>query len=261
MRDRFPALDTRPELDADIMQHPLALVCSVELEAHALEAALTDAHRVEVGRRPGTRGRLGSVPVLVLPVGMGKTNAAQGLTALLERHAVRGVIGFGVGGAYPGSGLHVGDLALATREIYGDEGVHTREGWISTREIGIPLLQRGEACAFNEFPLQPERVEGARSVLAGRGWKVAAGPFVTVSCCSGTGQRGAELAERFGAICESMEGAAYAHVAAHYEVPLLEVRGISNLVEDRDLTRWRLRDAAAAACEAVALLAAHWPDP
>jgi futalosine hydrolase len=35
-----------------------------------------------------------------------------------------------------------------------------------------------------------------------------------------------------------MEGAAVAHVALLYDIPLLEVRGISNMVEDRDLSRW-----------------------
>ena len=36
----------------------------------------------------------------------------------------------------------------------------------------------------------------------------------------------------------------YAHVAALHNLPYLELRGISNLVEDRDLSRWRLNEAA-----------------
>jgi futalosine hydrolase len=48
-----------------------------------------------------------------------------------------------------------------------------------------------------------------------------------------------------------MEGAAYAHVAAIYDLPYIEVRGISNLVTDRELEGWRLRDAAEAAAHAV----------
>ncbi len=35
-----------------------------------------------------------------------------------------------------------------------------------------------------------------------------------------------------------MEGAAAAQVAALHGIPWLEVRGISNIVEDRDLTKW-----------------------
>ena len=48
-----------------------------------------------------------------------------------------------------------------------------------------------------------------------------------------------------------MEGAAVAHVAHLYGVPVGEVRGISNIVTDRDTSSWRIAEAAAAAQEAV----------
>lgn len=218
---------------------PLALVCSVELEA-----------------APARAQRIGGT--LLLASGMGKTNAAQALTALLEKSRVRGVIGFGVAGAYPGSELQVGELALAASEIYGDEGVLTPAGWRSTEEIGIPLLEKDGARTFNEFPIDSQRVEAARQALAAAGWQVRTGPFVTVSTCSGTAARGRELAERFGALCESMEGAAWAHVAALYGVPFLELRAASNLVEDRDLSRWRLVDAAEAVARALPEVVRSW---
>ena len=37
-----------------------------------------------------------------------------------------------------------------------------------------------------------------------------------------------------------MEGAAAAQVALRYGVDCLEIRGISNMVEDRDLLRWNI---------------------
>ena len=48
-----------------------------------------------------------------------------------------------------------------------------------------------------------------------------------------------------------MEGAAIAHVAHLHGVPVGEVRGISNIVTDRDTGTWRLPEAAAAAQEAL----------
>lgn len=236
----------------------LALICSVPLEAEPVRRAMRESRALEIGRKMGTAGRLAGAPVLLLAGGMGKANAAQALTAMLEGHEVRGVIGFGVGGAYPGSGLEVGALALAEREIYGDEGVAAPDGWISTEGIGIPLVEREGLRAYNELRADPPRVGAARRALEAEGLAVAVGPFVTVSCCSGTARRGAELAERFGgAVCETMEGAAYAHVAALYGVPFLEVRGISNLVEDRDLSRWRLAEAAETAARGVEALVKH----
>ncbi|HEX8243978.1 MAG TPA: hypothetical protein VF541_10795 [Longimicrobium sp.] len=92
--------------------------------------------------------------------------------------------------------------------------------------------------------------------VAAAGVHVRVGPFVTVSACSGTAARGAVVAARFGGICEGMEGAALAHVAALYDTPFLELRAVSNLVEDRDLSRWKLADAAEAAQRAVRALVA-----
>ncbi|HEU4454237.1 MAG TPA: futalosine hydrolase [Longimicrobium sp.] len=236
----------------------LALVCSVPFECAALRGWLADASETAIGRKAAWTGTLDGAPVIVLPAGMGKTNAAQGLTALLETRAVRGVVGFGVGGAYPGSGLEVGDVALASAAIYGDEGVDAPGGWMSTEGIGIPLIERGESRVFNEIALDPARVERARAALEAAGVRARVGPFVTVSACSGTAARGEVLARRFGALCEGMEGAALAHVAAIYDVPILELRAVSNLVEDRDLSRWRLADAADAAQRAVRVVAGAW---
>ncbi len=242
---------------SDLSAAPLALFCAVPFEAQELARALEGRTEVSIGRKAVLQGTLDEVPVVLFPAGMGKTNAAQGITALLERQALRGVIGFGVGGAYPGSQLEVGAVALASAEIYADEGVAAPSGWLSTEDIGIPLLQRGELCRFNEFPLDGSCVADARRALVQAGITARVGPFATVSSCSGTTARGIELAERFGVICESMEGAALAHVCDLYGVPFLEVRGISNAVEDRNLAHWRLAEAATAAAHAARSLVRH----
>lgn len=238
---------------------PVALLCAVALEAAPLLERLADAEPVRIGRRDAVRGSLEGVPVLLVTGGMGKTNAAQAATALLETREVRGVIGFGVAGAFPGSGLAVGDVALARAEVYGDEGVAAPDGWISTEGIGIPLLDTAGGRCFNEFPLDTALVSRAEQALRADGVRVRSGRFVTVSCCSGTRARAEELAARFEPLCETMEGAAVAHVCALYGVPHLGVRGVSNHVTDRDLSAWRLHDAARAAARAAALLAAAWP--
>ena len=241
------------------MPRPLALICSVALESEPLLRTMSGATHDEIGHRQVVRGELAGVPVALVEGGMGKTNGAQSLTALLEREReIRGVISFGVGGAYPGGGAAVGDVALATAEIYGDEGVLSPDGWLSTEGIGVPLLEHGPIKHFNEFPLDASRVARGGKALQERKIATVTGPFVTVSCCSGISASGAELGARFGAVCETMESAAHAHVAALYGLPYLGVRGISNLVEDRDTSRWRLREAAGVAAAAVEALVANW---
>lgn len=238
---------------------PLALICSVPFECVRLAAALNDAETVIIGRRDGWTGRLAGTPVVLIPGGMGKVNVAQAATALLETRTVSGIIGFGIGGAYPGSGLELGDVALATHAIYGDEGVQAPGGWIGTDAIGIPLWRGEQGPVFNDFVLDADLVRRAAAALAENGRPVRTGPFVTVSACSGTDALGRERAERFGALCEGMEGAALAHVCGVYGVPFLEVRAVSNHVEDRDMSRWRIAPAVEAAQDAVLALAGAWP--
>ena len=181
--------------------------------------------------------------------GIGGTNTAHALTCALQAFRPALVLQLGVGGGYPDRGLKTGDLALATEECYGDVGVRTAEGWEPAETIGIPLLSHPEDF-YNRFPLDPDLVRMASSILAGFDWRdrstdLRSGSFVTVQECSGSDQLGRERSVFFGAICENMEGAAAAHLCTLYQLPFLELRGISNQVEDRNTDRWDLPLAAA----------------
>ncbi|HEY7863038.1 MAG TPA: futalosine hydrolase, partial [Thermoanaerobaculia bacterium] len=69
--------------------------------------------------------------------------------------------------------------------------------------------------------------------------------------CTGTWERAEALAARTGGAVESMEGAALVHAARRMGTRIGEVRGISNTVGDRDRSRWRIPEAAAAARAAL----------
>lgn len=221
----------------------IALISAVPVEAGFIRSCLEKkCSRLAAGKTVIT-GSLYGRDVILMYSGIGKVNAAQAATYLLEKFPVRLLINFGIGGAYAGEGLAIGDVAIASSEILGDEGVasaHTIDG---LKKIGIPLVQRGRKRYFNEFPLslprnpwRPERDNGRFAVKSGR--------FVTVSAVSGTPERAAELQKRFKSLCENMEGAAVAHVCALYGVTLHEVRGISNIAGVRDRRRWNIARAA-----------------
>ncbi len=188
------------------------------------------------------KGNLSGRPVVVVVSGIGKVNASHAATRLIREHKPDLVMNIGVGGAYASAGLAIGDIAIAEKEIYGDEGVLLSDGLHDLTTIGLPLLQKGRKKYFNEFSLDRELIRRAlRSIDAdGVSFAFRTGPFVTVSACTGTTKRAREIEKRFHAICENMEGAAIAHVCARYGIPLVEMRGISNLVRDRDLSGWNI---------------------
>ncbi|MGA7827609.1 MAG: futalosine hydrolase [Geobacteraceae bacterium] len=178
--------------------------------------------------------------------GIGTSNAAAATALMAHLYMPDLLITTGCAGAYPGCGLAIGDIVLATSEVFADEGVLIPEGWRSLEQIGIPLLDRNGRRFFNEIPLTAQVTSAAEEVAEQLGIAApATGRFLTVATCSGTMARGTELQERFNGICENMEGAAVALTAARYGIACMELRGISNYVEDRDRTRWDINLAVA----------------
>ena len=234
------------------------ILTATDLEQQTLRASLQNAERRVLAHRNAAEGRLAGRPVTLLETGIGAVNTAQALTAALQTYRPDLVLQTGVGGAYLASGLDVGDLALATAETYGDLGLLTRDGWQSAEAIGIPILRK-DRDYYNRFDLDPGLVARAEIAVAQTVWDaepptLRTGPFVTVQQCSGLAARGNELAARFGGICENMEGAAAAHLCVLYSVPFLELRGVSNRVEDRNFDAWDRPLAAGRAQQATGAL-------
>ena len=189
-----------------------------------------------------------------LVTGVGGVETVFNLTRFLERQCVKGksevhaVLNFGVGGAYLGDGKENADLldiCLAESEVFGDMGICYQDRMEAFPEnllhrshytFGSDLLNRAEdLLQMNDFPV----------------WR---GNFVTVCGVSATASRGAMLMDQYDALCENMEGGAVARVCEAYNLPLLEMRAISNYVEDRNLKRWKLHEACEEAGKAAAIL-------
>ena len=184
------------------------------------------------------RKRLGAQDdAAVVCTGVGPVNAAHGVTLAITRQRPDAILVCGVGGAYPGSGLTVGDVVCADVECYGDLGAQSPGGFLDMRALGFPVIA-GPPAIYNDLPMQVFPIQ--RRVK-----------FVTVSTCTGTEAVSQALEARTGGAVENMEGAAVAHVAALHGIPVGELRGISNLVTNRDITAWRLKDAALAVQEAL----------
>lgn len=184
-------------------------------------------------------GEIDGRNVLFTHCGVGKVNAAHSATLILENYDVEALILFGIGGAYPDSGLKIGSLAVAESENYGEEGVMTKDGWNSMKITGFPLLKK-ETEYYNTFPLETDLVKIAVKASIDCGFQTKQGNFVTVSQCSGTRESADLMKLRFNGLCENMEGAAVAHICAMYSVPMIEVRGISNIIGERDMRKWNI---------------------
>lgn len=177
--------------------------------------------------------------ILTFCTGVGPVETALQLTHTLATttQPISGVINFGIAGAYVGDGNGAGllDICLADREILGDLGICLHERVEPLRGDCFDIL--------DTFDLDSPLLHRVANILADAAIAMHRGTFVTVNCVSGTRRRGDSLARQHQALCENMEGAAVARVCRHFQLPLVELRCISNLVEDRDPATWRLREA------------------
>ncbi|MDH3349881.1 MAG: futalosine hydrolase [Desulfobulbaceae bacterium] len=188
-----------------------------------------------------------------LITGVGPLETAYSLTRRLAEsgNEVKGVLNFGIGGAYPiinGSlGANLLDICVADLEIMGDLGIcfNDRIEEFNSDNISVPT----------RFPFDDKLTSQVVELLEHAGIPSRRGAFVTVCGVSGTAERGEMVGTRVGGLCENMEGAAAARVCQAFELPFIELRCISNFVEDRDVSKWRLTDACEKAGRAAAVVA------
>ncbi len=242
----------------------IALLAAVSEETHLIRQSLQDFQQEPVNGITVMTGKLADCDVCLAHSGIGKAAAAATAISLLSNCQADALWLFGCGGAFLGSGLAVGDLALASAEIFGDEGLATTTGFRDLAEMKLPMRETSNK-HFNKWPVDKTLHDWAQALLSDHVKKaqtsLASGPFVTVSTCTGTTEKATELEKRTDGICENMEGAAVALACQQLSVPLLEVRGISNLVEDRNTSRWDLPAGMLAAQNAIIALLQAWPEP
>ncbi|WP_426501126.1 futalosine hydrolase [Streptomyces sp. D54] len=220
------------------------VVTAVPVERDAVTRAFGGT--AETVALPGAElHRLGAFDVLAGGAGPAAAAAATAFglaSASTPASAPYGlVISAGIGGAFTPL-TPLGSLVVASDIVAADLGADTPDGFLPVTALGF---------GRDRFTAPPTLV---RQVAAVAG--AAAGPVLTVSTVTGTAERaGALLAAHPGALAEAMEGFGVAEAAARAEVPVLELRAVSNAVGPRDRDAWRIGDALAALTDAFGKIA------
>ena len=174
-----------------------------------------------IGRPSGT---------FVVAGGIGRTNAAAAtIEAVLSDGPFTWIINAGVAGSLGGGNLSLGDIVIANKCVYAEEGLMTPDGFQDMEQMGFSLGN----FTGNEVPVDPWMLER----LSGLG---RVGSIATVATCSGTDEQAELVANRTDCICEAMEGAAVVHAANRVSAPAIEIRAISNTTGQRDTQEWNL---------------------
>lgn len=156
--------------------------------------------------------------ILITGVGMTATAFALG------RHlnpAYSLVINLGIAGSF-NRDLPLGALVNITSDQFAELGAEDGENFISLDELGFG---RSRFTTSYTHPLLSEIPEG-------RG--------ITVNTVHGNDERIAEVVNRLQPDMESMEGASVFYCCEKMDIPVLQIRTISNYVERRNRDNWQI---------------------
>jgi futalosine hydrolase len=208
-----------------------------EEELHSQKRILI-ATAVEAERDAVLRG-LGDRPnVDVIAVGVGVASAAARTATVLAKAIIpyHLVISAGIGGGFVGR-ADIGSLVVADLIVAADLGAETPDGFLSVDELGFGSARIAVSSHWNS------QLVDAMAVAQ---LNVLSGPILTVTTATGTAETTSALAKRIdGAAAEGMEGYGVAVAATLFNLPIAEIRAISNAVGPRDRAAWRIGEALA----------------
>lgn len=169
-------------------------------------------------------------------LGLGILNFATNLTYLLasvkqQKIQISAVFILGICGAYPDRGINVLDVVRVDSESVGDMGYQEKDGSFS------PFPSTVRATAVEHAPAHLQKLKSAVGL--------------TVNCCTGTEELALSRAKMFNADIENMEGAAGISACIAHNMPVFEIRAVSNMATTRDRKSWKINEALAALRQTV----------
>jgi futalosine hydrolase len=223
------------------------ILCATEFE---MARFLDEQSGLVKGKTPSGltvySGILDDIPFDCMISGPGVFNTAHALTAYLEHTRPTLVLDTGIAGVFAafgsgaddvGGAVGIGDIGIATREQY----IHIGVGCHTPDESCLPfdLIENQPLTRQGIYPINPELLDVYQGLFTREfAGPVARGDFITVSSITASPGHAQKIYTRFFPVMEAMEGAAAFHVAALYDVPIIEIRAASNFVGERDKDRW-----------------------
>ena len=179
-----------------------------------------------------------STPALIEPsvdaavAGVGVVDFSANLARFFAQKKYEKAFLLGICGAYPNSGLQLGDVVRVDSEVIADMGAQSREGHFIPWGTLVSKETRYKGASPRDLPLCLAKIP-----------ETAGG---TVNCCTGTQYLGTRRESTFQTQVESMEGAAFFAVCKAFGVSGYQFRAVSNMASDRDESAWKVADALAA---------------
>ncbi|MCX6271746.1 MAG: futalosine hydrolase [Bacteroidetes bacterium] len=169
--------------------------------------------------------------VTKLVTGPGMMATAFELGKVFSKNSYDLAINMGIAGSFY-KALYPGKVVEVTAEAVTDIGAEDGDSFLSVFDLG--LADKNTAPYQNGVLVNPtEYTWNATKDLA----KVKGG---TVNTIHGRDSSIRQVIQQFSPRIETMEGAAFFYACLKYNVPFIEIRSISNLIERRNKSVWKV---------------------
>ncbi len=178
----------------------------------------------------------------VIITGIGSISTAYMLMKFVTSEVYDFVIQVGIAGSY-NKKLHIGSVVQVLSEQFADYGVEDQNKFVTLFEEGI--------CSPDKLPYSGGKLVNPVSFDSGIIKDIPYVSGITVNCVSGSNETISLYRNKYKPDIESMEGAAFFYICLMENIPFLELRGISNFVEERNRKLWDVELAVNSSNEAL----------
>ncbi|HTM65011.1 MAG TPA: futalosine hydrolase [Flavipsychrobacter sp.] len=168
-----------------------------------------------------------------LTTGVGMVATTYSLTKAFQRQKFDFAFQAGIGGSFDRN-IALGEVVSVTKELFGDIGAEGHYNFHDVFELGF--------INANAFPFQNKALHTPHHSLHDL-IDLPRVSSLTINTVSGSSFTATARFEKYGCQLESMEGAAFHFVCLQEGIPFAQVRAVSNYVEARDKSKWKIKEA------------------
>lgn len=167
----------------------------------------------------------------ILVTGVGMVPTAVGTSMALGFYTYDAVINAGICGSFNRT-IPIGEVLNITSDCLPETGAEDGEHFLSI--IDLKLLDK------DEFPFSGGKLINDSEFDSKVINRLTQSAGVTVNTVHGNAHNIETFLKRHPADVESMEGAAFMYACKMYKKRHLQVRSVSNYIEDRDVVKWNI---------------------
>lgn len=197
----------------------IGIIVAMDSEWNAIVEIMDQVENIRISGIAMAKGKLNNKKIIVMKSGVGKGNAAMSMTILFENFMINKVINIGTaGGLKPEQ--QVLDAVVSTQVVQHDYDTSPIDG-----KEGIGLY----------YSADQELIDKTGQILKSMDVRVFKGLIASGDQFIAEDDKRNRLEQLFpDAICAEMEAGAIGQVCAHYHVPFVVLRSLSDVACNKD---------------------------